>query len=478
MNTPTATADVQSKVTTMFDVEDLSVKSQFFKIHGDQGLYQMQKLENMGYTRAVSNQKNKQYEKDWIAPTIHLGGLLTATANPNEYTTTLGVTAPNLDYYETNVAAPYTTGGRYKFPIQVGWIFTLEINGPKIQVRQYSSVGTACTVTFKHINPAKTLTPANYPAGTELGYDTNAHAEYSDHDESLIGKPLIDYSYTQIIKTVYKVSGTQMATSSYIKEYSDGGKILGYYVVGMDDAEYMHAASIDNALLNGDIATDPDVDSVSLEPKYTTEGIIPYIGRKGHPIPVFPNAFTQQLFNYVDKVIQSEFAPSVYDWMLGIDLDQQKDNNLKIYFDRNDVPYVTRVMKDMVFKGDEGLMAAVGFSSIKMGNRVYNFSRADQFSHPRMLGVNGSKAPGYGICYPIGTKKNQDGNGGLLPYFGMIYRKLGDYSRKAVFGTISGTNRTGGGFQQSKDGDKYFWMSDIGCEHVGGNTMILLTQQS
>ena len=106
-----------SKIITTFDIDKPEVRAQFFRIRGNQGMNFFALLESLGYARPVTQRKTRQYEEDWIHQTIHLGSNM---ANPagNTYTFTLGTVAPNIDYLEQNVTAPYNTADQYVFPVK------------------------------------------------------------------------------------------------------------------------------------------------------------------------------------------------------------------------------------------------------------------------------------------------------------------------------------------------------------------------
>jgi hypothetical protein len=55
---------------------------------------------------------------------------------------------------------------------------------------------------------------------------------------------------------------------------------------------------------------------------------------------------------------------------------------------------------------------------------------------------------------------------------GMIYRQLGNYSRKAEVYTLMGAGP--GTKVTSADKNRLLMRSDIGAEHVGGNQMVRL----
>lgn len=462
-----------SKLITTFDIDKPEVRAQLFRIRGNQGMNFFAILESLGYSRAITQNKSKQYEEDWIHQTIHLGNTMTPTGNPNEYTFELSTSAPNIDYLEQNVTSPYNTNAQYVFPIKQWDIITLPENNAKLQVTGYTIVGSTCTVTVKHMNPTVgPFTLANYVAGVELIITGNAFSEGSDQNEGMVNKPLIDYSYTQIIKSTFKFTGSQAVTQPWFREYSDGKGIMAYYIVGQENTEYEQALAIDVALLFGGLTEISIVDSTTNEPIQTTEGIDPYIKRKGQNIPYVPGTFNVPLFNYMDKLLEQEGAPSWMGGFLGTDLDNEKDDVLKAYFQNTMQDYQLKRAEADLFGNNPGLAQSVNFRYLHKGYRTWCFTRMPQFNMAKLWGAQGFKTPQLGLFWPLASKPDKNNPNNRIPYMGMTYRALGNYSRKTEVFSLLGAGP--GQKVTSQDVNKLCMRSDIGAEHCGGNTMIRL----
>lgn len=465
-----------SKIITTFDIDKPEVRAQLFRIRGNQGMNFFAILESLGYSRPVEQRMTRTYEEDWIHQTIHLGNNMTATGNPYEYTFQLSTTSPNIDYLEQNVTSPYNTNAQYVFPIKQWDIITLPENNAKLQVTSYTTVGSTCTVVVKHSNPARgPFTLANYVAGTELIITGNGFSEGSDQDEGMVNKPLVDYAYTQIHKSTFKWTGSQQVTSAWFKEMSDGTGIPGYYVVGQNNTEYEHALSIDAALLFGALTEISIVDPTTNEPIYTTEGIDPYIKRKGENIPYVSGTFNIPLFDYMDKILEQQGAPSWMGFFGGTDIDNEKDNALKSYFTYTDQTYERNRATADLFGNNPGLAQEVNFRYLHKGYRTWCFTRMPQFNMKQVWGATGYSQVKLALIWPLATKPDKNNPNNRLPYMGQIYRKMGEYSRKAEVYSLLGA---GPGMKvTSKDVNKLVMRSDVGAEHVGGNQMIRLFAQ-
>jgi len=464
-----------SKIITTFDIDKPEVRAQLFRIRGNQGMNFFAILESLGYSRGITQNKTKQYEEDWIHQTIHLGNTMTATANPNEYTFTLGTVSPNQDYLEQNIVSPYDTAAQYVFPLKQWDIITLPENNAKLTVTSVVIVGSTATVLATHSNPtAGPFTLADYVAGVELIITGNAFSEGSDQDEGLVNKPLIDYNYTQIIKSTFKWTGSQAVSQPWFREYSDGRGIMAYYIVGQENTEYEHALAIDAALLFGGLTEISIVDPTTNEPIQTTEGIEPYIKRKGQNIPYVPGTFSISLFDYMDKLLEQEGAPQWMGVFAGTDLDNEKDNVLKAYFQNTRADYISDLAKADLFGDNPGLAASVNFRYLQKGYRHWCFTRMPQFNMKKLWGAAGYNTQSLGLIWPLSTKPDKNNPSNRIPYMGMTYRALGNYSRKAEVFTLLGAGP--GQKIQSADRNKLNMRSDIGAEHCGGNQMMRLYQ--
>lgn len=480
MNASGAQTLQASKIMTTFDIDEPEVRSTFFKVRGDQGMNYFTLLEMLGYDRAVASNKTRQYEEDWIHQSITLGTDMVATGNPNEYEFTLSTVSPNIDYLEQNVTSPYNTADQYVFPVKINDRIPLPGGNMEatLQVTNKVIAGNTCTITAIHTNPTSApFTLANMVAGTTLIISTNSHSEGSDQDGGQVNKPLIDYAYTQIIKTTWKITGSQLTQQVWIKTYSDSsGAIVGYRTIGQRNTEYEHALAIDQALLWGTLTEVSLVDSNTSEPYQSTEGLIPYARRKGQNLPYIPGTFNVPLFDNMNKLLDQQGAPLWMAFGMGISLSDEKDNVFKDYFaNTSNQDYIRSLATRDLFGNKPGITAEVGFNYFEKGGRRYCFTTFPQFNMPKLQGASGYNAQNLGIMWPLGTKTDKNNPDNRIPYMGMIHREMAGYSRKAEVFHIDGA---GPGLKvTSRDQNKLCMRSDIGAEHCGGNQMIRLFPQ-
>lgn len=472
-------AIAQGQLISAFDFMQPEVRDKFFRIRNGQGMYAFNILENLGMVEAVSRNTGTQYEEDWIHPTFHIGsgGLTTVSALLGTYTFVLGNSGSSNDFLTGSTTFPYSSTPYYYCPLEGNEriAFPAPNEGFHATVTGVSGVGTnTVTVSIKLTNSSTlaSFNAAAVTAGTEMIIQTNSYADGTDQPVGMVNKPLTDTWYTQIIKTNFKIYGGQSTDQLWVKEYSDGTTIQGYRIIGQKDMEYEHAYRLDKALLFEEPSTNMVIAS-NQEPQQTTEGLETYIKRKGTSLATPAGTFSISLMNQMEKIVDAQ-APGTnyYNCMSGISIDQDKDQALKNYFNNEDIKYYQGMAADDLFGGDEGAIARVGFRVMRMGYTTWCWSRMPQFSDIRGKGAPGYNGQNLMLCTPIGKKKDSRDPSQNIPYFGMAYRSLGGYSRKAEVVNLSGA--TNGAHVTSVDLNSFGLKSDIAARHVGGNAMIRL----
>ena len=484
MDTNAGIGIATSKIINTFDIDKPSVRNELFRSLGKQGLPFFGFIESMGYTRSVTQPSTTQYEESWIHQTIHVGvgGITTVDAPNGIYSFILSVAAGTNDLLAGSIIAPYPTSATnplsYVVPVQAWDRLLFPENGAIATVTSVvqTTTTTTFTVTIKLTNLSYAFTPGTYTAGYELVIMDNAHSEGADQSDGKSTKPDIDHAYTQIIQGNFRWTGSQAVSQPWFSEYAGGPDLGGgYFLKGQEDADWELQSAISTAMWVSRPTTNSIVDTATGEPILTTEGLLPYIDRKGNPIPYTSGAFSIGVFDYADNLLERQFAPSYVGCMNGTLLDQQIENALKAYFQNTLINYTMPQMEADLFTGDKALAMSVGFNCLqKSGGRTYCFTRAMEFNHPKLLGAPNYPYPGIGAWFPLSRKKDSKTDY-ELPYMGLIYRELNGYSRKAEVWTLSGAGP--GTKVLSQDLSKLCMRSNIGAEHVGGNQMIKLTPQ-
>lgn len=471
-------------IISTFDILKPEVRNRLFRSKGDQGMGAMRLLESLGYSRSISQDSAISYEEDWIHPTFHSDGIVGAAAAgtaiaPPTQTIRVSNNTGNNDYLtfaivDDGSAAP--TSWSY-CPVQQ-WDLIMYPTGEVAQVTALASVGTD-TVDLTVVSSDFSVGLPALVANEELIIYSNAFPEGSDQPDGIQNKPKKTTAYVQIIKTGFRWTGTQATNRSWFDTYKGAGDIPAYYLKGQMDTEYEHELKIDGALLFGKLTTSNIIDNSgfsasSYEPIKTTEGQIPYMRANGNLKQYTPGTFAIQTMNDIVKLLDKQFTPRYIMGMVGINLDIEIEDTLKAYFQNTNITYVTENMVKDCFGGNAALAASVGFNVLTKGDYTFCFSRMPIFSHARLYGASGFKTPSLGAFIPMGTKRDLKSDYDV-PYFGMIYKALGDYSRKAEVWTLQGA--APGTKVFSKDINQLCMRSHIGAEHVGANQTVLLDPQ-
>lgn len=478
-NQTSAIGIATSNIISTFDILKPEVRNKLFRSKGDQGMGAFRLLESLGYTRSISQDTAISYEEDWIHPTFHSNAAVAASAAsgnqaaPQTQAIVLSAASPNNDFL--GFPAPVTN--YYYCPVQQ-WDIIQYPNRVTGIVTSIAGLGTnAVTITIT-AQDATTALPA-VAAGQEMIIITNSFPEGSDQPDGIQNKPLKTTAYVQIIKTGFRWTGTQATNRTWFDTYKTAGDIPAYYLKGQMDAEYEHELKIDGALLFGNKTLSTIFDSSaysasSFEPQKTTEGLIPYMSANANVKQYTAGTFAIQTMDDIVKLLDKQFAPKYIAGLVGINLNIEIENVMKAYLQNTNISYITDQMTKDVFGNNPGLAASVGFTILSKGDFTFCFTKMPIFSHARLYGATGYNTPSLGAFVPMATKKDLKSDYDV-PYFGMIYKALGDYSRKAEVWTLQGA--APGPKIFSKDLNQLCMRSHIGAEHVGGNQMVLLDPQ-
>lgn len=481
-NQTSASGITTSNIISTFDILKPEVRNRLFRSRGDQGMGAFRILESLGYMRAIAQDSAISYEENWIHPTFHSAGVVSAVA-PGAQTALvtqnilLGSVSPNDDFL--GFPTPGSTQNPYYYcPVKLFDIIMYP-NNTTAQVTAISGLGTNAVTITVTAQDGTTGLPA-LTAGEELIIYSNAFPEGSDQPEGMINKPLKSTSYVQIIKAGFKWTGTQATDQTWFDTYKSSGDIPAYFLKGQMDTDYELTLLIDGALLFGNITypnivvPNNDFSSSAYEPVKTTEGMVPYMRANGNVKQYTPGTFTVQTFNDIVKILDKQFAPNYIGGFLGINLDVEIEDTLKQYFQNTNISYLTDNMVADLFNGDKALAMSVGFNVLGKADRTFCFNRMQVFNHPRLYGANGYNTPSLGMFIPLAKKRDLKSDYDV-PYFGVIYKELGNYSRKAEVWTLQGA--APGMKVLSKDINQLCMRSHIGAEHVGGNQTVLLDPQ-
>lgn len=478
-NSTVWSAIAQGKYVSPFDIQDPKWMTELYQSRGDQLASAMGLIEMMGATEAIGRNQWTQYEQDFLSPILNISvAPVVVSAPAGTFSFIPSNTANTNDYLAGSVVAPYSSTAVYVNPAIVGQrlIFSLAaLANVRATVTNVASPTTnTAVVTFQVTNAADIATVtaqlANL-AATPVWIVDNAHADGTDQPNGQIPGILSDVGYTQIIKTSFNVFGGLSTDDLKVKKFTDGKGIEGYTSIGMQQLNYLHQKSIGNALLFERPSDNPVIDANG-EYAQTTEGLGPYINRKGltltNPAGTWSVALQDQLEKFIDQQLP---GTNTYCMLAGIGAIQAKNQTYKTYFNNTDISYVRGQVLQDYFKGNAGFEASVNFQYFKQSHITFCWQTCPEFNDPRGAGM--STTSGYQdtvFGFPMGMKSITYGGQTIkLPFFGMKYKANNGYSRKAEVVNLMGA--TNGQHQISQDINKYGYKSEIGASHVAGNAM-------
>lgn len=498
----------RERIVSTFDILKPEVRAELYRRRGDQGLSLFEKFESLGYMEKVSRSMRKTYEDDWIHQTIFLdddgagaaftpaaGYNTSGNANAGKGTITLGNSGSTNSFIQYDDGSTYPVGQNgayngnpayahsastslYAMPVQLN--DRLRFKGGEVaQIISISGAGTNnVQLTIKFTNFNNKIDAANYNVGDEISIITNAWSAGSKQPRGTNVNVIADYAYTQILKGGFDIDGSSMTNQNWFNAVvsDEGGKqtVIGYELLGQQAAEYEMRMKWDNMILFEQPATlgDEYIDPLTDEPVVTTEGLFPYAKRVGHTVPTVPGTIGLGLFNYVSKVLDKEQSPEYSAFLQGFDLNLELQGVLKDYNQNTGInEYTKKKMVADLFGSNEKLAMEVDFGSFRQGRFTFCFSVLPQLTHPKIHPV-GYPTGNYGLFMPLGKTRDPKDINKQKPYVGMIYKGLGEYSRKAEVWSISGA---GPGDKIIEDDLKLLCMrSEVGCEHIGGNRFVFL----
>ena len=480
-----------NRIVSTFDIFKPEVRNRLARTRGRQGLSAFHILTSLGYERPVTQESTTTYEENWIHQKIYAGGVPVATntlpgggvdsgANQVEYLMTLdnNTGAGTDSFLALNNNLPYPSAATYINPVRVGdqLLFpkadivatVAEVVNPTTNTAQIRFVLNQYTAAF---------VPADYPDGTELIIYSNAHSEGSGQPESKQWDVIQETHYLQIIKEKFRYTGTQATNKAWFDTIEIEGDMAGGYMIkGQEDTEYEMMLAMDGALMFGQPVTSwPNSnDQNTNEPRSTTEGLIPYMNRTANLDTYTPGTWSVADYDNMVKTLDAEFAPHDICGLAGIDWTLENDNVMKDYLQNTNIEYARQALVRDKFNDDEGLAVSVGFNLLIKGDYRFMLNRMPHWSHPQLYGAGGYNYDKMAVFFPMAHQKDAKTDRDM-PYFGMMYKKLGANNRRLQIWKIDGQGENPANFVIEDDLSNLNFRAHIGAEHCGGNQMIKIS---
>jgi hypothetical protein len=250
----------------------------------------------------------------------------------------------------------------------------------------------------------------------------NAWAEQTDQPGGITPRVSHYQNKCQIIKESFVVSGSEATNAVWVK--TDGGYL--WYLKGEADTakrfnDYAELAMIIGQSASGleDGATDGAGSGVN-----TTEGLLDFITNKGQSMDLGASAITMADFDAAVKSLDKHRGAKEMALYAGINLSLDIDDLLA-----SQGAYASGGANYGTFANNKDMALNLGFNSFSRGGYTFHKKTYDLFNRPDLLGGDGFKYNGYGICIPMDSQKDAK-SGEKIPSLRMRYKASNGYSRE------------------------------------------------
>lgn len=316
--------------------------------------------------------------------------------------------------------------------------------------------------------------------GTELIITSGLFSEGSGFPEAAAAGYEEYENDCQIIKERIGATGSELVNETYIEVYNQAGEYQGIYRNGQAQMDYRLLTKIDGMFWLGkrvDNTANRAKDPVSGYAYKGSEGLIPFLRRKGNVNPYTVGAYSLDEMDSYDLTFEKNFIPTdIPIWTpLAAQLYQEMENVMVTYLADTNINYARQAVNDMLFKGNEALGVSVNFKYLQKSSRTFLFHKLSGFSNPKTYGAIGYDFEKMGFMIPLELRRDPVSKGDI-PSIGMRYRAMGAYNRRMITSKLSGIGANMGREIPVHEIDKTdsYQMAHMGNEFFGGNRMILI----
>jgi hypothetical protein len=285
---------------------------------------------------------------------------------------------------------------------------------------------------------------AGSPADTSFTIVGNAHAEQTDQPGGITPRVTQYSNKCQIIKESFVVSGSEATNAVYVKVNSpESGTGYLWYLQGESDThqrfmDYSELAMIVGQAAAGleDGATDGAGSAVT-----TTEGLLQFMETKGQSMDLGSSAITMADFDAAVKSLDKHRGAKEMALYAGINLSLDIDDLLA-----SQGAYAAGGANYGTFANNKDMALNLGFNSFSRGGYTFHKKTYDLFNRPDLLGGDGFKFNGYGMCIPMDSQRDPK-SGEKIPSLRMRYKAANGYSREMEHWLTGGAilqNKTNG----------------------------------
>ena len=298
----------------------------------------------------------------------------------------------------------------------------------------------------------------------------NAHAERTDQPGEGITPRVIQYSNScQIIKESFSVSGSEATNAIYVKvNNQEFGTGYLWYLQGEADTYQRFMDYSELAMIIGQ-AGDSTLDDGATDGAgaivKTTEGLLNFIENKGQTMDLGSSAITMADFDAAIKSLDKFRGAKEMALYAGINLSLDIDDLLAAQG-----AYAAGGANYGTFANSKDIALNLGFNSFSRGGYTFHKKTYDLFNRPDLLGADGFKFNGFGICIPMDNQRDAQ-SGESIPSLRMRYKAANGYSREMehwLTGSAVLQNRT-----NEKDELRSHYRTERGFEGFAPNRFLL-----
>ena len=302
-------------------------------------------------------------------------------------------------------------------------------------------------------------------ADTKFTIIGNAHAERTEQPVGIT--PRVDQyqNKCQIIKESFTVSGSEATNVIYVKvSNQEFGTGYLWYLQGEADTYQRFMDYSELAMIVGDAGggslTDASSNSV-----VTTEGLLKFIENKGQTMDLGSSAITMADFDAAVKSLDKHRGAKEMALYAGINLSLDIDDLLAAQG-----AYAAGGANYGTFANSKDMALNLGFNSFHRGGYTFHKKTYDLFNRPDLLGGDGFKFNGFGMCIPMDNQRDPR-SGESIPSLRMRYKAANGYSREMehwLTGSAVLQNRT-----NEKDELRSHYRTERGFEGFAPNRFLL-----
>jgi hypothetical protein len=413
------------------------VDEQLIKRYGNQGITGLMEL--LGNKKETTQQTFEHYEETFLHN--HFTGVIGG-----------GAGVVNIDDTFDDLA-----NGNGRVALRIG---DLVLGGSGSMY--YVSAGSGDDYTLKNVSDNAT---ASNGADTKFTIIGNAYAERTEQPVGIT--PRVDQyqNKCQIIKESFTVSGSEATNVIYVKvNNQEFGTGYLWYLQGEADTYQRFMDYSELAMIVGD-AGDGSLTDASSDSVVTTEGLLKFIENKGQTMDLGSSAITMADFDAAVKSLDKHRGAKEMALYAGINLSLDIDDLLAAQG-----AYAAGGANYGTFANNKDMALNLGFNSFTRGGYTFHKKTYDLFNRPDLLGGDGFKFNGFGMCIPMDNQRDPR-SGESIPSLRMRYKAANGYSREMehwLTGSAVLQNRT-----NEKDELRSHYRTERGFEGFAPNRFLL-----